>query len=70
MCIRDRVLYDAARTDWLTDQGWTVVRVSNKAVLQDFDRVVADIRRALADTPPSTRRKVPDPIPRLAEDAQ
>ncbi|MDF1768757.1 DUF559 domain-containing protein [Maricaulis sp.] len=65
-----QVLYDAARTDWLTDQGWTLVRVSNEAVFQDFDRVVADIRRALADTPPSTCRKAPDPIPRLAEDAQ
>ncbi|MFY0638547.1 endonuclease domain-containing protein [Maricaulis maris] len=65
-----QVLYDAARTDWLIDQGWTVIRVSDEAVFQDFARVVADIRRALADTPPSPRRNAPGHVPRLAKAAR
>jgi len=61
-----QALYDAARTDWLIDQGWTVIRVSSEAVFQDFDRVLADIERALTDAPPSPRRGAPAHLPRLA----
>ncbi|WP_339335893.1 endonuclease domain-containing protein [uncultured Maricaulis sp.] len=47
----EQVLYDAARTDWLVAQGWTVLRVKNEFVFQRLDRVLADIQRALADAP-------------------
>lgn len=61
-----QVLYDAQRTDWLVAQGWKVLRVDNNAVFQDFDRVLAEIQRALADAPPSTRRCAPAHFPRFA----
>ncbi|WP_323761940.1 endonuclease domain-containing protein [Maricaulis sp.] len=61
-----QALYDAQRTDWLVAQGWTVLRVDNNAVFQDFDRVLADIRGALPDFPPSTRRCAPGHFPRSA----
>lgn len=62
----ERVLHDVERTTWLIAQGWTVIRVANNAVFQDFDGVLTDIRRALPGAPPSTRRFAPAHFPRLA----
>ena len=64
----EQALYDAARTDWRVAQGWTVLRVKNESVFQRLDRVLADIQRALADAPPSTRRCAPAHVPRFAGD--
>jgi very-short-patch-repair endonuclease len=62
----EQALYDGARTDWLVAQGWSVLRVKDAFVFQHLDRVLADIQRALADAPPSTRRRAPGHVPRFA----
>lgn len=41
------VAYDAARTKWLEQQGYAVIRISNEDVFGDLGPVLERIRRAL-----------------------
>ena len=50
----NQIAYDAARTQWLTDEGYTVIRFTNREVWQQFEAVlqqIADESRRLI--PPS-----------------
>ncbi len=39
----DQVEYDQARTDWLNEQGYTIIRFSNRAVQNQLEAVLAAI---------------------------
>lgn len=45
----DRQAYDARRTEWLEDQGFTVLRFWNDEVLTETDSVLEAIRRTIVD---------------------
>jgi very-short-patch-repair endonuclease len=50
----ERVVYDAARTEWLQSRGFTVLRFWNNDVLGAIEGVVGEIERwLLAHPPPS-----------------
>jgi very-short-patch-repair endonuclease len=38
--------YDAARTEWLTQRGFRVIRFSNEEVLHDLETVLQKIAKA------------------------
>ena len=39
----DQIEYDVARTDWLNQQGYAVIRFSNEDVAKRFDAVLQEI---------------------------
>ena len=53
---RDRVLYDDARTTWLNERGYRVLRIWNGELLKDPDGVLEFIYRA------ATEKDVPLPV--------
>jgi len=54
----DQIAYDAARTQWLTDEGYTIIRFTNREVFKQFEVVLQQIavechRRMNGDESPS-----------------
>jgi very-short-patch-repair endonuclease len=53
----DRIEYDAARTEWLEQKGYRVIRIGNLAILQNISGVLERIELAIAETPPNPPAK-------------
>jgi very-short-patch-repair endonuclease len=51
----DQVEYDAARTEWLEERGYRVIRFPNQDVNQRLDGVLESILAACAETSESTQ---------------
>ncbi|CAG0998898.1 hypothetical protein GPROT1_03704 [Gammaproteobacteria bacterium] len=51
----DQAVYDAARTQWLTDEGYRVIRFTNREVFKEFEAVLQSIadecRRLISPSP-------------------
>jgi len=39
----DQIIYDAARTEWLTNEGYHVIRFTNREVFKEFEAVLQAI---------------------------
>lgn len=53
----DELAYDARRTKYLEQQGWTVLRVNNSDVYENMDGVWRTIGAQLAPPPPPALRR-------------